>query len=234
MPPFAAVVPAASIDPGSGHLRPGRGYRRRPRSVAAADAPQPAAHHRDGRAVPSAEIDDHVRERGAALRQDDDARATAAVLGAVHRVLAAVATNRDEPGGPELDRAVAEHGVAQPTRHPADQFGGQLGDLRRNAGRGRLPAGTERLPAAEQRVVIGRERRPLLPASPDGLALRRVGRGTRLILAQRVVPLLVGLLLATLLLLTLPGRAAARPPGARRPGLCRVARWSAGGFAPLQ
>jgi hypothetical protein len=58
-----------------------------------------------------------------------------------------------------------------------------------------------RVPAAEQRIAIGRERRPLLPALPDRACLRHVGVVARLLLAQRVVPLLVGLLLALLLLL---------------------------------
>ena len=48
--------------------------------------------------------------------------------------------------------------------------------------------------------MIGRKRRSLPPGSPYGLALRRIGLGARLIPAQRVVPVLVGLLLAAVLL----------------------------------
>ena len=141
-----------------------------------------------------------MREARAALRQDDDARAAAAVVGAVHHPLAAVAADREQPGGAELDRAAAEHRVAHPAGDAAEQRVGEVGHLGRDAGRGLALAGAERLPAAEQRVLLGRERRPLLPAPPHLLGLRHVAGGALLVLPQRVVLVLVGLLLVALLL----------------------------------
>jgi hypothetical protein len=52
----------------------------------------------------------------------------------------------------------------------------------------------------QKRVLLRCERRPLLPGAPDRLGLRHEGVGARLLLAHRVVPLLVGLLLTLLLL----------------------------------
>src|SRR5258706_6065881 len=177
---------------------------RRHRPAAAPRACEAAADRGDGRAVGAVEVDDHVRERRAALRQDDHARAAAAVLGAVHRPLPAVAADRDQPRGAELDRAAAEHRIAQAAGEAADQRVGELRHLRREAGRAPLAlAGAERLPAAEQRVLLRRERPTLLPRPPHRFRLRHVAGGARLLLAQRVVVLLVGLLLALPLLVAL-------------------------------
>jgi hypothetical protein len=148
-----------------------------------------------------AEVDDHVGEGRATLRQNDHARTATAILSRIHRALATVATDRDRTARTELDRALAEHRIAQPARHSANEVGRHLGHLGRHAGGARPLRRRGRGPAAEQRVALGRKRRPLLPGSSHRLPLCDVGIGARLLLAHGVVPLLVGLLLARLLLL---------------------------------
>ena len=160
---------------------------------------QGAAHGGDAGPIGPVEIDDHVRERDSVLGQHRDARAAAPVLDAVFHLLAPTGADGHQCSGPKLDQAPAEHRIAHAAGHAAEQRRCQ--GVHVAGGRVFRHAVTQRVPAPQQRVVLGGQRRTLLPGREHFTALRGGGVLLRLRLLERLLVLLILLLLLRLLLL---------------------------------